>query len=191
MYGWFMAGALASGAAHAQDAEPDESPLPRLRLTARGGYTNYSRLHFVTGEAEVAVRAIAGLHAVAGVAIYGVQLEPPVQRQLETGKLKEWAALAPIHLGARYQIALLDDLLQPFVGIDALTGQYYQGDDGVAWAIGGRLRAGIDVMVLDALGVHANLGLGVWSGDRWSDLETGVPDTGPLPQVSLGITGVL
>lgn len=184
---WFMVGALASGEAHAQDAEP-ESPLPRVRLTARGGYTNYSRLHFVTGEAEVAVRVVSGLHAVAGIAVYGVELEPPPQRQLETGKLTEWAALAPIHVGARYQVGFLDDLLMPFVGVDALTGQYYQGADGVDWAFGARLRAGLDVMVLEQLGVHANFGLGVWSGDRWSDLETGVPNAGPLPQVSLGVT---
>ncbi|MEM6930180.1 MAG: hypothetical protein AAF602_24790, partial [Myxococcota bacterium] len=154
MYGWLMASAVFGGVAH---AEEEATELPRVRLTARGGYTNYSRLHFVTGEAEVAVRAVAGLHAVAGVAVYGVQLEPPPQRQLETGNLREWAALAPIHVGVRYQLEVVERVL-PFVGLDALTGRYYQGQDGGAWAIGGRLRAGLDAMLTEQIGLHANLG---------------------------------
>lgn len=185
MYGWMMASALSGVTAEAQ--EPEVAKDPRVRISARGGYTNYSRLHFVTGEGEVAVRVASKIHAVAGVAVYGVQLTPPPQRQLETGKLREWAAFAPIHVGARYQTEVVDNVA-PFVGIDVLTGRYYQGEDGGAWAFGGRLRGGLDWMFTDIVGLHANLGLGVWTGDRWSDLETGLPDTGLLPQLSVGIT---
>jgi len=192
MHGWLMASALFGGSAGAWASETDDTDeaLSRVRVTARGGYTNYSRLHFVTGEAEVAVRAIAGLHGVAGVAVYGVNLLPPPQRQQSTGRLREWAALAPFHVGARYQLAITD-WLQPFAGVDLLTGRYYQGEDGGAWAVGGRLRIGLDAMLTEHVGVHGNLGIGVWTGDRWSDLLVGMPDAGPLPQASLGVTWAL
>jgi len=207
MYGWVMAGALLGGPAHAADDEAGEPPArggdepfdptmapgededePRVRLTARGGYTNYSRLHFVTGEAEVAMRLVSVVHAVGGVGVYGVELTPPPQRQLETGKLKEWAAFAPVHLGARAQFPIL---LNPFVGVDVLTTRYYQSEDGGAWALGARLRTGVDWMIVDQLGLHVNVGLGVWSGDRWGEVETGVPRTGPLPQLAAGLTYTL
>ncbi|MEN0067177.1 MAG: hypothetical protein AAGA48_33910 [Myxococcota bacterium] len=190
MYGLVMAGAFFSSPAHAQ-ADAEGASEPRVRLTARGGYTNYSRLHFVTGEAEVAFRVVSKLHVVAGAAVYGVQLTPPVQRQLETGKLKEWAALAPFHAGVRFQFPVLSNELYPFVGADLLTGRYYQSDDGGAWALGARLRGGVDWMFLDPLGLHANVGFGVWTGDRWGELATGLPTTGVLPQLSVGLTYAL
>lgn len=177
--------ALLGGAGSAHASEADD--LPRLRLSVRGGYTNYSRMHFVTGELEGAVRVLAGLHVVAGGALYGLPLTPPPQRQLDNGRLQEWAALAPVHLGARYQIAVTD-WLHPFVGADALTVRYYQGADGGAWAGGGRLRLGADAMFGEHLGANVNLGVGVWSGKRWPDLLVGLPQTGPVPQIGGGLT---
>lgn len=191
MYGWVMAGALFGGlgTAHAQE---EASTEPVVRLSARGGYTNYSRLDFVTGELEGAFRIGGKFYGVAGVAVYGVLLETPVQRQLDTGKLKEWAAMAPLHLGARYQFSVLNGDWLPFAGADVLTARYYQGDEGEgAWAIGGRLRGGLDWMVVDSFGIHANVGLGWWWGDRWDELATGLPESGVVLQVSAGVTYTL
>jgi hypothetical protein len=65
---------------------------------------------------------------------------------------------------------------------------YYTGDGGKRYfAVGGRARAGLDVMIVPHFGANVNVAIGAWSGSKWEDLEDTLGNVGPLPQVSGGL----
>lgn len=156
-----------------------------VQVTVRGGYCRYYSFGFVTGGGEVAVNTVGPLQVVAGVELFAVKRIPPPEYQLQSSVYSEWNNVVPMNLGAL--LAFPVGRLQPYVGADAVVAPYYKDGPTQHFALGGRLRGGLDVMVVDRyFGVNANLALGVWHGDRWTELQDGLHNTGPLPQISLG-----
>lgn len=156
------------------------------QVTLRGGYANYYAFDFVTGGAEVAVRTIDQLHVIAGLDTYSVNRELPPELKLETGQTNQWNTILPINVGALYRFQIVD-IVEPYVGADVIMSQYL----GSAWAVGARARGGVDVMIIDHIGVNANFALGGWGGSRWEELQPGLRSAGLLPQVSGGVVFAL
>jgi hypothetical protein len=162
----------------------DDRQVNILQVTVRGGYAKYYAFDFITVGAEVGVPVIAGLNAIAGVEAYNVQRLLPPDLQAETGQFSEWNTIFPLNVGVMYKF--LHGIVQPYAGADMIFVQYYSDDIGSDWAAGGRVRAGMDAMIVKNFGVNVNVGFGAWSGKNWGLIEQGVGPSGPLPQISAG-----
>lgn len=167
------------------NAMPDEPGKGLGQLTLRGGYARYYSLDFITGGADLAVRVFGQAHAVAGLEAYAVNRTLPPEVQLETGEFSRWEVLTPFHLGGLVKFPM--GALEPYGGAELLAVNYLAG----AWAIGGRVRGGVDYMFTPNVGLNANLSVGAWSGDRWGEVESLVQNVGVLPQVTVGVVGAL
>jgi len=161
----------------------------RVQITVRGGYSNYYKFDFLTGGAEGAVRLTGGLHVMLGLEVYAVKRIRPPSLQLEDGKLTEWNTIFPINAGAMYELAF--GPVEPYLGADAILVQYFQDEQGSDWAGGARARLGMDIMIVENLGINLNFASGAWLGKNWGIIEPGVPPFGFLPQVSGGIVVAL
>lgn len=154
------------------------------QITARGGYSRYYSFDFVTGGGEAAIALAQGFHVIAGAEVYAVERVLPPELQLRTGIFSQWNYIFPGNIGAMYKFPL--GLAEPYVGADTIFVQYYKDKVGADWAIGGRLRGGVDFMVHENFGFNLNLAVGGWSGQNWSIIEQGVGRAGFLPQFSGG-----
>jgi hypothetical protein len=173
---------LVLGTPQAEAADVGLMPTGRhLQVTARGGYSRYGSLGFVTGGAEVGVKLVKGLHAIAGVETYGVKRTLPPDQALEEGVYSRWNWMYPLNIGVIYKLPI--GPVEPYAGADAILANYSEG----AWTVGGRLRVGADYMFIPHVGANLNVALGAWSGDEWDVVDVGVPNTGFLPQVSGGL----
>jgi hypothetical protein len=155
-----------------------------VQFTVRGGYSKYYDFDFFTGGGEAGVAVAQGLHLVAGVELYAVERVLPTDLQLETGIYSQWNFIFPANLGAIYKFPL--GMAQPYVGADTIFVQYYKDEIGSDWAVGARVRAGVDLMLIPNFGFNLNLAAGGWSGQNWGLIEYGVKKAGFLPQVSAG-----
>ncbi len=155
-----------------------------LQVTARGGYSRYYSFNFITAGGELAVPLIAGLHALAGVEAYSVNRVLPQDQQVVTGYYSKWDTIFPVNTGAMYKFNA--GIAQPYVGADVIFVQYYKDAIGSDWAAGGRLRGGVDIMVVKNFGFNLNVAVGGWTGKNWSLIEAGLGQAGVLPQVSGG-----
>jgi hypothetical protein len=155
-----------------------------VQLTARGGYSRYYSFNFLTGGGEVAVAAAKGFHLLAGVEMYAVQRTLPPDVASAVGIFREWNFIFPLNVGGLYKFPI--GRVQPYVGADTIFVQYYKDEVGADWAVGGRVRAGADMMVHPNFGFNLNVAAGVWSGQNWGLIEANVGQTGFLPQVSAG-----
>ena len=163
------------------DAASDETAYDHFaQITVRGGYSRYYSFGFLTAGGELSLEVVDELQVVVGAEVYSVRRKLPPEVALRTGIYAEWAQVLPINIGAVYDIPL--GRVQPYVGADIIFAKIYE----TSFAAGGRLRGGLDVMIVPNFGVNANLALGAWSGKRWPELEPGIGATGVLPQVSLG-----
>ena len=157
----------------------------RLEVAVRGGGAAYGPFDFVTVGGEVGVRAVAGLYVVAGAEAWGTNRILPPELQLESGIYNEWNWIEPAHLGAVYKVAA--GPVEPYAGADALVANYYRDADGAHWAVGGRARVGLDWYMVENLAVGADLAPGVWSGNRWPDLDDRAKAFGPVLTGTLGL----
>ena len=157
----------------------------RFVLAARGGYSPYFNLGFVTYGAEGAIAVgETGLSVLIGVEAYSVQRDIPEEFQDSSGQTTEWNTIFPINAGITYR--LLNGNIQPYVGGDAIFAQYYVNQNGGSWTIGARGRAGVNLMVSRNFGFNANLAVGFWSGKNWALIQRDVKSSGFLPQISAG-----
>lgn len=154
-----------------------------IQITARGGYSRYYQLGFITYGAELALPiAGTGLHVIGGVEAYSVNRTLPAELQEQVGRATAWDTIIPFNAGLVYKIGT--GPVVPYVGADAIVTRYLQ--DPNAFSVGGRGRLGLDVMITRAFGINANVGLGAWHGTRWGAVDTGMQNTGFLPQASAG-----
>ncbi|MEN0061933.1 MAG: hypothetical protein AAGA48_07250 [Myxococcota bacterium] len=163
---------------------PPPAEAPSLQVTGRVGGAKYYQLNFVTAGAEVALRTVDGLYLIGGVEAYNVNRVLSLQRQQETGRLRGWDQIYPIHLGVLYKFG--DQAVRPYVGLEVIFAQYYQDEIGADWAAGPRARGGVDWMIARNFGLNANVALGGWLGQNWPFIEDGLQTTGLLPQLSVG-----
>jgi len=154
------------------------------QLTLRGGYSKYYAFDFFTGGGEIAVPLGGGVHAMAGLELYGVKRLVPEDLAPEVGLLTEWNTILPANFGLLYKFT--GNLVQPYVGGDIIVVQYYQDEIGSDWAAGARLRGGADFMFTDNIGLNLNAAVGAWNGKNWYLIEENVQNTGLLPQISAG-----
>lgn len=159
---------------------PDSGYHAPAQVSLRGGYCRYYSFGFLTVGGEAAVRVVGNLHVLAGVEVFAVRRVNPSEIALATGVYSYWDQVVPLNLGVMYEF--IDGPVQPYAGLDAIAGSYYQGN----FAIGGRVRGGVDVMVIEHLGLNLNVAVGAWSGSEWGKVETGTGTFGLLPQISAG-----
>ncbi len=158
----------------------------RARIRGRAGWSRYGPLDFVAGELDVSVGVVGGLSVVGGAAVFAVERRLPPPLENARGGDRVWNALAPLSLGLQYGFGR--GAVQPYVGLDGVTGMYHRDDDGrMHWALGGRARLGADWMITDAVGLNLHGAVGAWWGDAWEDVEDGIPTSGRLWLASAGV----
>lgn len=158
-------------------------------IRARGGYANYYSFHFAAGSFELAVPIVqTGLYISGGLGVYGVRRALPYELQVQTGQTHSWNVLYPITGGALYKFSV-KGVAQPYAGADAVFCQYYKDEVGSEWAIGGRVRGGLDVMVHPNFGLNVDAALGMWSGRAFSFIEPTLKNAGFFPTLGAGVTG--
>src|SRR5690349_16284980 len=122
-----------------------------VQVTARGGYSKYYAFNFITTGGEIAVGLpLSHLQVVAGAEVFWVKRLPPPEYQIDSGVYSEWQQVFPVNLGAIWGFPI--SRLEPYVGADLVAAPYYEGE----LALGGRLRGGLDVMIVDHFGVNVN-----------------------------------
>jgi len=173
-------------AARRQSAEGEAEH--RVQGTARLGYANYYAFNFVTAGGEVAVRAFDGLHFVGGVGAWIINRELPPEEQVIQGRLREWDAIFPLHLGFLYKFRG-DAEVRPYAGLEVIFAQYYQDDFGSDWAGGPRVRGGVDWMISDRVGLNADVAFGGWLGQNWPFIDERLQPAGFVPQITIGPMG--
>ncbi len=171
-------------ASRAERPPPGERPHI-VQITARGGFSKYYAFNFLTAGGEVAVRAADRLHFIAGVEVYGVNLEYTPEEQLEFGQLRYWDAVFPIHFGFLYEFPV-NESVKPYAGLEIILAQYFIDDVGADWAGGPRLRGGVDWMIAENFGLNFNVALGGWLGQNWPFIDPRLRRVGLLPQATVG-----
>jgi hypothetical protein len=158
---------------------------PRLALAARGGASQYGPwfpILTVGGEARVGV---AGpIWAIAGQELYEVKRVLPPEVALDTGLYSEWEGMWGWNLGAVWSTEI--SKFRPYAGADLVAVRYYADLRGSYFAVGGRARGGVDISLIPHLGVDADVAIGAWGGKKWSQIETGAPDGGPVWKFGVG-----
>lgn len=171
-------------AAKAASRSPDD-PNHSVQVIGRIGGSKYYAYNFLTGGAEVAVRMSDGLHFVAGLDVYGVNLPLTPEEQVELGRLRYWDAIFPIHLGLVYKFRPGEEV-RPYAGLEVIFAQYFVDDVGGDWAGGPRLRGGVDWMIAENFGLNADVAFGFWVGQNWPFIDDRLRRAGLLPQVTVG-----
>lgn len=157
----------------------------RIEAVVHGGGATYTPFGFVTYGAEAGVRVVSGVFVVAGVDSWGTNRILPPELQLETGIYNEWNWIQPFHAGAVFKLEV--GPLEPYVGADALVGNYYRDVNGAQWAFGGRARLGADWWFVENLGLEVDLAPGVWSGASWPEIDDRAKTVGPVLSASAGL----
>jgi hypothetical protein len=166
----------------------------RVQIVVRGGYARYGdgspapaqAIDFVTVGGELWARPVGGLYIFGGVDFYNRQdlAMPEPGGELDPNK-KAWYTIFPINGGLAWKFGT--GKLQPYVGADVIGVQYFRtGDAQRFWAVGGRARLGLDIMVVKNFGLNVNAALGGWQGSQFQQISQVLPNSGFLPQVSAG-----
>lgn len=144
-----------------------------LTITARGGYSRYQKLGFVSYGGELGVPLAKSLYLRVGADAFSVRRDDLPDRP--------WETILPIGFGLHYQRT--ETNIRPYVGGD-LTITPYTADFKVA--PGFRARLGCDFMVVENFGFNANLAAGVWYGADLDQITSGLTAAGLVPQISGG-----
>lgn len=171
----------------------------------------FTGFHFVDIGAELGVRMVKGLHFVAGVDIGMVRRALPADQIQEGGKTTETNLIFPINAGLLYRINA--GRVRPYLGADAIFSHIRTAcidvSDGACegladpeqaatllrdvdyvvrqnWAVGGRGRLGVDIMVTPAFGLNLDVALGYWTSRDWPNVDPRQPTGGFLPRVGGG-----
>jgi len=152
-----------------------------VTITARGGYSRYQTLGFVSYGAEAAIPLTSSMYLRMGAEAFSVKREIPVQYQVAGGPLYTWETILPIGFGLYYQRTATN--VRPYVGGD-LTITPYTADFKVA--PGFRVRGGADFMIVDNFGFNLNLGAGFWYGADLARVADNMSAAGLVPQISAG-----
>jgi hypothetical protein len=190
----------------------DLDEFGRATITTRGGYTHYGLFNFGTIGAEIGIRAVAGLSIVAGIDLHIVNRALPPEEAEARGKAVETNFIFPLNAGLLYRFKA--GRVQPYIGADAIfshlrtecidlsndgcvtfadpstRGTVTQGVDYVLkqhWAVGGRGRLGLDVMLSPNIGFNADVALGYWQSNDWPNVDPRQPTSGFLPHVGAGL----
>jgi len=159
-----------------------------LQVTARGGYSRYFGLNFITYGGEVSLGiGKSPVHIILGMEAYSVNRRLPPELQQQLGRPSAWDTIFPFNAGALYKIDRGGKVI-PFFGGDMILGQYYvdPATSASSWAFGLRGRVGADFMLTDLFGIQLNGALGYWHGKNWQIIDQGIQNTGVLPQISTG-----
>lgn len=158
-----------------------------LKVTARAGYSKYFQLGFITYGGEIGVPlGQSGAYVVAGVEGYSVNRTLPPEWQTQLGRATAWDTIIPFNAGLHYELGTGG--VRPYLGADFTFAQYFYDEEAqqrsFTWGLRGRL--GADFMLSKVFGLNINGAMGFWKGDNWEIIDTGVKNTGVLPQVSAG-----
>lgn len=193
-------------------SKTDLDELSRATITTRGGFTHYGVFNFGTVGAELGVRAAAGLYIIAGIDLHIVNRALPPEEAAAQGKSVETNYIFPVNAGLLYRFK--GGRARPYAGADFLAshlrtecidlsnagcttfadpttrGTVTQGVDYVLkshWAVGGRGRLGVDVMVAKHIGFNADVALGYWRSSDWPNVDPRQPVGGFLAHVGGGL----
>jgi hypothetical protein len=161
----------------------DAPKASRFQIAARGGYSRYYDLNFITAGAEIAIGVTPTVYLVGGIDTYTVQrqIPPYLQRDNQT---TEWNTIFPGSFGLQFKAP---GKIRPYVGADGMAVPYYFDANGQgSMAFGARARFGCDFMVAEHFGLNLNGSVGFWSGKNWVLIQQGMGTLGVLPQVSAG-----
>ena len=159
-----------------------------VQISARAGYSTYYDLGFITYGGEVSVPVgRAPVSVILGAEAYSVRRDLPPELAVIAGTTTEWNTMFPFNAGLLYK-ANAGGSVEPYFGADVIGAQYYvdSATNSGSWAIGGRARAGVNLMVASAFGFNINGSVGGWSGNRWAVIGPGIKEKGVLPQISGG-----
>jgi hypothetical protein len=173
----------------------------------------FTGFHFATIGAEVGVRLVSGLTFMVGVDVNMVRRALPPDQVPEGAKPFETNYIFPVNAGLIYKINL--GRVRPYIGADAvfshirtacldvevgacedladpeLATTLVRDVDYVVrqnWAVGGRGRLGLDVMVNPHVGFNVDAALGYWSSRDWPNVDPRQPTGGFYPKISGGMT---
>ena len=152
-----------------------------VTVTARGGYSRYQTLGFVSYGAEAGIPLTKSMYLKMGAEAFSVKREIPIEYQTVGGPQFTWETILPIGFGLYYQRTTTN--IRPYVGGD-LTITPYTADFKVA--PGFRVRAGSDFMIVDNFGFNLNLGAGFWYGADLARVADDMSAAGLVPQISAG-----
>jgi len=190
----------------------DLDELSRATITTRGGFTHYGIFNFGTVGAEIGVRATAGLYIIAGIDLHIVNRALPPEEAAAQGKAVETNYIFPVNAGLMYRFK--GGRVRPYAGADFIAshlrtecidlssagcttfadpptrGTVTQGVDYVLkshWALGGRGRLGLDVMLAPHIGFNADVALGYWRSSDWPNVDPRQPVGGFLAHLGGGL----
>ncbi len=156
----------------------------RVQIALRGGYSRYFGFNFITAGGELAVSPVKSLYLLGGVEVYSVRRQMPGDPEGLT-VITQWNFIYPVNVGAVYKFG--NGIAKPYIGADVIFAPYYyDADNKPSIAVGGRVRGGVDLMVVRNFGFNLNLSAGAWYGKDWSIVQPQVGSAGFLPQVSAG-----
>jgi hypothetical protein len=131
---------------------------------------------------EVSIPVVDTVYVQIGLAGYSVNRPIPDELQADfNGATSIWNTIVPFNLGFIYQGSKGN--IRPYGGLD-LTITPYTREFKVA--IGGRVRLGLDYMIVDTIGINVNTGLGVWYGSDFDEIEAGMSEFGFVPSINAG-----
>jgi hypothetical protein len=172
----------------------------------------FTGFHFATVGAEFGVRLVSGLTFLVGVDVNMVRRALPPDQVPEGAKPFETNYIFPVNAGLMYKINL--GRVRPYIGADAifshirtacldvevgacedladpeLAAALVRDVDYVVrqnWAVGGRGRLGLDVMVNPHVGFNVDAALGYLSSRDWPNVDPRQPTGGFYPKISGGM----
>jgi hypothetical protein len=163
--------ALSGGVSSLRGPRPDESNPERTTLT------------FVTYGGEIDVPLGNGLMFRAGIEGHSTQRQVPGPIQ-ELQDLDEtiWNTITPVHAGLGYQFGKAR--VKPHLGGEVLVTPYAK--EGFEVALGGRVRAGLDLMVTRGFGIKLDGSWGILYGSEFEMIEQGLGSLNTAPQLTIG-----
>lgn len=156
----------------------------------RGGVSSYYSLNFIAAGAEVAVsNGEVPVYGTVGIALYAAQRSIPEAFRPSPLETTAWNFIFPVNTGVLYKPSLANGRVKPYGGADVVFVRYYMGPEGGVGsvAIGGRARAGVDVMITPNVGVNLDVAAGGWFGKDWVIIEPNMKNAGMVPQGSAGL----
>ncbi len=145
--------------------------------------TERTALTFVTYGGEVDVPLGSGLMFRAGIEGHSTQREVPVPiQELEDLDKYIWNTITPVHAGLGYQFGKAR--VKPHLGGEVLLTPYAK--EGFKAALGGRARAGVDLMLTRGFGIKLDGSWGFLYGSEFQMIQEGLGTLNTAPQLTIG-----
>ncbi len=163
--------AFSGGVSSLRGPRPDEANPERTTL------------NFVTYGGEVDVPLGNGLMFRAGIEGHSTQRQVPGPiQELEDLEPTIWNTITPMHAGIGYQFGKAR--VKPHLGGEVLLTPYAK--EGFKVALGGRARAGVDLMVTRGFGIKLDGSWGFLYGSEFQMIEQGLGSLNTSPQLTIG-----